>query len=152
MNRFTQSGGTAYSSKNMNWETPLSLFNELNKKYQFTLDPASSDSNAKCVKHYTIADNGLKQDWSGESVFLNPPYGNEISAWVKKASQEALKPNTIIVLLLPARTDTRWFHEYLYHRAKIDFLKGRLHFTINRVTQQSAPFPSMIAVLGGKDQ
>lgn len=152
MNSFTQSNGAAYSSKNMNWETPIQLFDELDRQYHFTLDPASSDGNAKCSKHYTIADDGLKQDWSGESVFCNPPYGRQIPAWVEKAAHEALKPNTVIVLLLPARTDTRWFHEYLYHRARIDFLKGRLQFTINGETMQSAPFPSMIAVLGGKDQ
>lgn len=150
MSRFTEAGGAAFSSDRMDWETPQDLFDRLDDEYHFTLDPASSDANAKCAKHYTKEDDGLAQDWGGETVFCNPPYGKEVPKWVAKAAREALKPGTFIVLLVPARTDTRWFHKYLYRRAQLTFLKGRLHFETDGVPGQSAPFPSMIAVLGGK--
>ena len=150
MSRFVEAGGAAFSSGRMDWETPQDLFDRLDAEYHFTLDPASSDANAKCAKHYTKEDDGLAQDWGGESVFCNPPYGKEVPRWVAKAAREALKPGTLIVLLVPARTDTRWFHEYLYRRAQLTFLKGRLHFETDGIPGQSAPFPSMIAVLGGK--
>ena len=150
MSRFTEAGGAAYSSDRMDWETPQDLFDRLDGEYHFTLDPASSDGNAKCARHYTPAEDGLAQDWSGETVFCNPPYGRELPKWVAKAATEAGKPDTLVVLLVPARTDTRWFHDYLYHRASLTFLKGRLHFETGGVAGQPAPFPSMIAVLGGR--
>ena len=150
MSAFTQAGGAAYSSDRMDWETPQDLFKELDSRYHFTLDAAASDANTKCDRYYTSADDGLAQDWAGETVFLNPPYGRELPRWVAKAASEALKPDTLVVLLVPARTDTRWFHRYLYRRAQITFIKGRLHFETAGEAGQSAPFPSMIAVLGGK--
>ena len=97
----------------MDWETPQGLFDRLDGEYHFTLDPASSDGNAKCARHYTPTEDGLTQDWSGETVFCNPPYGRELPKWVAKAATEAGKPDTLVVLLVPARTDTRWFHDYL---------------------------------------
>lgn len=150
MSAFTQAGGAAFSSDRMDWETPQDLFEELDARYHFTLDAAASDANAKCDRYYTSADDGLAQDWAGETVFLNPPYGRELPRWVAKAAGEALKPGTLVVLLVPARTDTRWFHQYLYRRAQITFIRGRLHFETAGEASQSAPFPSMIAVLGGK--
>lgn len=80
----------------------------------------------------------------GYNVFCNPPYGKELPLWVKKAYEESMKPNTKVVMLIPARTDTRYFHEYIYHKAKeIRFLKGRLKFGNSK---NSAPFPSMVVV------
>jgi phage N-6-adenine-methyltransferase len=79
-----------FSSKSNEWETPQSLFDELNAKYNFTLDPCSTHGNAKCEKHFTIEEDGLKQSWAGETVFMNPPYGSEIKHWIKKAYEESL--------------------------------------------------------------
>lgn len=130
-----------FSSNTPEWATPQDLYDRLNEKYHFNLDPCATKENAKCVKFYTLEDDGLKQNWGGYRVFCNPPYGREIQKWVKKCSLEARKPNTLVVALLPARTDTKWFHDYIYNKADIEFIKGRLKFgkSIN-----SAPFPSMI--------
>lgn len=147
---------TLFSSKSNEWETPQDLFDKLNTTYHFTLDPCSTHENAKCPKHYTIEENGLKQSWQGEIVFCNPPYGREIGKWVKKAYDEAMK-GTKIVMLIPARVDTKWFHQYLYKQEengiRVEFIKGRLKF-INRTLPSwradgnfkasPATFPSML--------
>ena len=129
-----------FSSKSNEWTTPQDLFDRLNAIYNFNLDPASTDDNAKCEKHFTEADDGLQQNWGGYSVFCNPPYGKEIPKWVKKAYEESRKPGTKVVMLIPARTDTAWFHDYCV-KGKIEFLRGRLKFGGSK---NSAPFPSMI--------
>lgn len=125
------------------WETPPEFFQELNDIYQFTLDPCATKETAKCSKYYTEKDNGLAKDWSGERVYCNPPYGKEIPLWVKKASEEAAKPNTLVVMLLPSRTDTAWFHDYIYNKATVYFVRGRLKFV---GAEHPAPFPSMIVI------
>lgn len=94
--------------------TPQSFFDELNNEFNFTLDPCATKENAKCNKFYTKEQDGLKQDWSGERVFCNPPYGKVIGDWVRKCYEESKKSNTTVVALIPARTDTRYFHEYIY--------------------------------------
>ena len=133
-----------YSSATDQWATPQAFFDELNAEFRFTLDPCALPSNAKCAKYYTPTDNGLLQDWGGESVFCNPPYGRAIYDWVRKCSEEASKPNTTVVALIPARTDTRYFHEFIYHKAKeIRFVKGRLKFGD---AKSAAPFPSMVVI------
>lgn len=131
-----------FSSNSDEWSTPVDIYEELNKEFNFTLDPCSTDYNHKCKKYYTAEDNGLLQNWGGERVFCNPPY-SDISAWVKKAWKESTKDDTLVVLLIPARTDTRYFHEYIYNRSEIRFIKGRLRFgeSVN-----SAPFPSMVVI------
>ena len=129
-----------FSSKTPEWETPQTLFDALNKEFRFTLDPCATKQNAKCRKFYTLKEDGLKQSWKGEQVFMNPPYGREIGAWVKKISEEGG------VALLPARTDTAWFHDYILGKAEIRFLRGRLKFGDSK---NSAPFPSMIVVFRG---
>ena len=131
------------SSKDMSWETPQDFFDKLDEEFHFTLDPCATPETAKCKKFYTKKDDGLIQDWEGEIVFCNPPYGSEIKHWVKKCYDESKKPNTIVVMLIPARTDTIYFHQYIYHKAKIRFIKGRLKFSNSR---NSAPFPSMIVI------
>jgi len=130
------------------WNTPIFLFDKLNKEFEFTLDPCSTIKSAKCVTFYTKKENGLNQDWEGHSVFMNPPYGREIKEWVKKAYNESLKANTIVVGLIPARTDTRYWHEYIFNKAfDIRFLKGRLKFEkANGTTIGPAPFPSAIII------
>lgn len=94
------------SSKNMCWCTPPDFFAELDREFHFELDPASTDKSAKCAKHFTPDDDGLKQDWGGYRVFCNPPYGRAIADWVRKGYEESRKPDTTVVMLIPSRTDT----------------------------------------------
>jgi site-specific DNA-methyltransferase (adenine-specific) len=136
------------SSNTPEWATPQWLFDVLDSVYHFTLDPCSTHENAKCRKHYVREDDGLSRSWAGEIVFMNPPYGREIGKWVGKCFTESFL-SECNVALLPARTDTRWFHDYVYGRAKIYFVRGRLKFGDGK---GSAPFPSMIAVWGGSDE
>ena len=132
------------SSNSNEWETPQNLFDELNKEFNFTLDPCATSYNAKCNKYFTIKENGLKQNWQGNIIFCNPPYGRSIKNWVIKCYEESLKPDTTIVMLIPARTDTTYFHDYIYHKAKeIRFIRGRLRFGNSN---DNAPFPSMIVI------
>ena len=131
-----------FSSKSDEWETPAWIYNRLNQRFSFTLDPCATEKNHKCDKYYTKTDNGLSRDWGGQSVFCNPPY-SQIEKWVEKAYEEAQKENTTVVMLLPSRTDTKWFHRYVYKKAEIEFIKGRLKFG---EASNTAPFPSMICV------
>lgn len=135
-----------FSSKTDNWATPQNFFDELNKEFHFTLDPCADEKNHKCEKFFTRKENGLLQDWSGESVFVNPPYGREIYNWFEKCYWEGHKENTIVVLLIPARTDTKYFHDFILNRSEIRFIKGRLKFGDS---DNSAPFPSMVVVFRG---
>ena len=130
-----------FSSKSDIWATPNDFFNSLNAEFNFTLDPCALPENAKCKKFYTPEQNGLNQDWSGEIVFCNPPY-SEVSKWVEKAYKEA-KRGAKTVMLIPSRTDTKWFHEFIYKKHEIRFVKGRLKFSDQK---NSAPFPSMVVV------
>ena len=131
-----------FTSKTDLWSTPQDFFDRLNSKYHFTIDVCALPENAKCAKYYTPTDNGLIQDWSTEIVWCNPPYGRTIGLWIEKAYRESLN-GTRIVMLLPARTDTRWFHDYLINKAEIVFIRGRLRF--GNATSP-APFPSMLAI------
>ena len=135
-----------FSSKTNQWSTPNELFNTLNKEFQFTLDPCATKENAKCKKYYTKKENGLIQDWSNEIVFMNPPYGREIKHWIQKAYEESLK-GAIVVCLVPARTDTIYWHNYCL-KGKVRFIKGRLKFGNSK---NSAPFPSAIVVFTQKN-
>lgn len=133
-----------FSSKAMDWATPQDFFDKLNEEFHFTLDPCADDYNHKCAKYYTKEQDGLKQDWSGDTVFCNPPYGRDVSKWVRKCFEEVYAGGCpCAVMLVHARTDTRWFHDYIYHKAEIRFVKGRLKFG---GSQNSAPFPSMVVV------
>lgn len=118
-----------FSSETDLWGTPQNFFDNLNKEFNFTLDPCATSENAKCKKYFTINENGLTQNWEGETVFCNPPYGRAIKDWVKKCYEESKKPNTTVVMLIPARTDTTYFHDYIYHKVReIRFVRGRLKF------------------------
>lgn len=132
-----------FSSKTDMWSTPQKFYDKLNKEFNFDLDPCATIENAKCDLYFTEEENGLTQDWEGFTVFCNPPYGRVLKEWVQKSYEESLKPNTKVVMLIPARTDTIYFHKYIYNIANIRFLKGRLKFGENK---NSAPFPSMIVV------
>ncbi|UTR05179.1 phage N-6-adenine-methyltransferase [Alkalihalobacillus sp. LMS6] len=138
---------TMFSSKTDLWATPQQFFDELNDEFGFTLDPASTEENAKCDKFYTLNDDGLVQDWSNNIVWLNPPYGRVIGDWMKKAYEESQRGSTV-VCLVPARTDTKWFHEFVYGKAEIRFVKGRLKFG---EATNSAPFPSMVVIYNPKE-
>lgn len=131
-----------FSSNSDEWATPDNIFKELDSEFSFNLDACATQDNHKCPKFFTKEDDGLAQNWGGYRLFVNPPYSN-IGAWIKKAYYESFKPNTLIVLLIPARTDTRYFQEYIYHRAEIRFIKGRLHFNNSKA---GAPFPSMLVI------
>lgn len=137
-----------FSSEKEDWETPQDFFDELNKEFHFTLDAAASPGNTKCDSYFTKEQNGLTQSWAGQTVWVNPPYGRYTTGlWVKKAYEEHRCTGCTIVMLLPARTDTTWFHEYILGKAEIRFVKGRLKFGDGK---SPAPFPSLIAVYGGK--
>lgn len=138
-----------FSSKTDLWSTPWNFFDKLNDEFHFTLDPCSTHENAKCYKHFTIEEDGLLQDWGNEVVFCNPPYGRQIKDWVKKAYEESQKDDTTVVMLIPARTDTIYFHEYIYHKAEIRFIKGRLKFGY---AKNAAPFPSMVVIFRKDNQ
>ena len=173
-----------YSSKSAEWETPPWLFERLDEIFDFTLDPAATRKNALCEKYYTREDDGLSKNWMGERSFLNPPYGREIKYWVEKAAetgyyckmQKLFKPNlkfrkgrTLVVVLMPARTDTIWMHEHVYGEIlQVDFndfygaefildLKGRLKFQNRALPSYKedlshlispAPFPSRLVFFG----
>lgn len=145
MSNFYTTDGAAFSSMRNNWETPQNLFNELNSKYHFTLDPCASDTNNKTPRYFTIDNNGLIQPWNNERVFCNPPYNRQISKWVEKCYKESIK-GTQICLLIPARTDTKYFHEFIYKKpnVRIEFIKGRLKYELNGVPGGPSPFPSML--------
>ena len=142
-----------FTSDRGDWATPPDFFDKLDAEFHFTLDVCASPNNNKCKRFLTKEQNGLIQDWARLAAqggtgrhraargacFMNPPYGSEISAWVKKASESGC----LVVGLLPARTDTRWFHNYVYGKAEIRFVKGRIRFV---GAKSGAPFPSMIAI------
>ena len=129
-----------FSSKSNEWSTPLDFFNKLNKEFNFTLDPCCTKDSAKCKKFYTKDDDGLSKDCSNEIVFMNPPYGREIKHWIKKGYKESLKGATV-VCLIPARTDTSYWHDYCM-KGDIRFIRGRLKFN----NANSAPFPSAVVI------
>lgn len=141
-----------FSSEKQDWCTPQQFFDELDAEFHFVLDAAATHQNSKCKRCFTPEDDGLIQSWDvGGAVYCNPPYGKEIGLWVKKAYEEAQKGITI-VMLIPARTDTKYFHEYIYHKAEIRFVKGRLKFTDENGTPKgTAPFPSMVVIYNRKD-
>lgn len=127
-----------FSSKTDMWETPQCFFDALNAEFGFTCDVCALPENAKCEKYFTPDQDGLLQEWTGV-CWCNPPYGRQIGKWVQKAAQS----KCTVVMLLPARTDTRWYHEWIHNKAEVRFLRGRLKFG---GCQNSAPFPSMVVV------
>lgn len=136
------------SSNYMNWCTPQDFFDELNQEFDFKLDAAATKKSAKCNIYFTPENDALSQSWDkGGSVFCNPPYGRNIKKWVRKAYEENKKGVRPIVLLIPARTDTSYFHDYILGKAEIRFIRGRIKFTDEEgKSSNPAPFPSMIVV------
>ena len=123
------------------WSTPPDLFAELDAEFHFDLDAASTDENALCERHYTKEDDGLAQPWDG-NVWCNPPYGREIGKWVRKAAES--DGGGVVVCLVPARTDTAWWHDWVVgHATEVRFIRGRLKFGGSK---SGAPFPSAVVV------
>ena len=135
-----------FSHNSDEWETPQDLFDELNKEFKFQVDVCATRDNYKCPLYFSPFLDGLKSDWGPfYSVWCNPPYSN-IAAWAKKCSEH----DGIAVMLVPARTDTKWFHEYCYNKPNVEirFIKGRLKFS----GKGSAPFPSMLVIFHGDEK
>lgn len=132
-----------FSSKTDLWETPQDFFDKLDQEFHFNLDVCATPENAKCSAYYTPEMDGLSQPWYGR-CWCNPPYGRNIGRWVEKASRSAAD-GALVVMLLPARTDTRWFHKYIYGKEKVRFVPGRLKFGR---AKYNAPFPCMVVIFG----
>lgn len=138
-----------FSSASDDWSTPQDVFDKLNHEFHFTLDAAASRENTKCARYYDKEADGLKQSWAGETVWCNPPYGRQIGNWMRKALTESRTPGTTVVMLVPARTDTDWFHSFVYQRTELRFIRGRLKFGGG---QTAAPFPSMLVIYRGPER
>lgn len=136
-----------FTSNTCMWGTPIKFFEELNKEFNFEIDACAVPENAKCKKFFSPEEDGLKQMWGGyTSVWVNPPYGREMPKWIKKAHDTWKEFGNTVVMLLPARTDTKAFHDFIYHQAEIRFIKGRLKFNDGK---NPAPFPSMVVIFRG---
>lgn len=119
-----------FESAKQDWETPIDLFDKMNDEFHFTLDAAASYENKKVNRFFNKEDNGLLKDWSNEIVWLNPPYGDgksKLIDWIKKAELERHKGATT-VMLIPARTNTNWFHDICLKHGEVRFVRGRPKF------------------------
>lgn len=139
MSRIVSSTNVFLSSQTVEWATPQGVFDKLNDEFGFTIDVAATPTNTKCPRFYTIDDDSLSQSWDRETVWCNPPYGPQLTHWVYKAATSA----ATVVMLVPARTDVKWFHNYVLGRADIRFIKGRLTFG---EAKDPAPFPCMLLI------
>ena len=124
------------------WETPPHLFAGWDAEFGFTLDVCATAENAKCANYFTPETNGLERDWRGYTCWMNPPYGREIAAWMQKA-WESSQAGAAVVCLVPARTDSRWWHEYAEKATERRFLRGRIKFV---GAEHNAPFPCALVV------
>lgn len=131
-----------FSSASDDWATPQNFFDALDQEFGFTLDVCASASNAKCPNYFTRGVDGLSQRWGRERCWMNPPYGREIKAWMRKAV-EASRRGALVVCLVPARTDTAWWHDYAVQADEIRFVRGRLRFGD---AKHAAPFPSAVVI------
>jgi phage N-6-adenine-methyltransferase len=122
--------GDRFQSARQDWTTPDSVFEPLRAEFGFTLDAAASAENTRAAAYFTAADDGLRQDWGHHVVWLNPPYGSggaPLKSWVQKAYEASVRGATV-VMLIPARTNTEWFHTYCLERAEVRFIRGRPKF------------------------
>lgn len=130
-----------FSSKTPEWPTPLAFFQEQDRRWKFTIDVCATAENAKCARFFTEEQDGLRQSWTGERCWMNPPYGRAIGHWMRKAWEESQR-GALVVCLVPARTDTGWWHDYAI-RGAVTYIRGRLKFGDGK---NSAPFPSALVV------
>jgi phage N-6-adenine-methyltransferase len=131
-----------FTSRTEEWETPKYVFDALHQEFNFQLDVCATVENTKCKNFFDKPTDGLKQDWSPYRCWMNPPYGKDIAKWIRKAYQESLR-GALVVCLIPARTDTKWWHDWVMKAGEIRFIRGRLAFGDSN---QSAPFPSCIVI------
>jgi phage N-6-adenine-methyltransferase len=136
------------SSKKQDWETPQAFFNKVNSEFHFTLDVCAVPQTAKCNRYFTPEMDGLKQDWSKDICWMNPPYGRHQIKWIQKAYKESLKGATV-VCLIPARPDTIVWHEYIFPYAEVRFIKGRISFV---GADSGALFPSALVIFGNETE
>lgn len=129
-----------FSSATDLWETPQEFFDKVNAEFGFELDVCATPENAKCPRYFTKEIDGLAQEWKGV-CWMNPPYGREIGRWMRKAYESA-RGGATVVCLVPARTDTAWWHDYAT-KGEVRFIRGRLKFGNSR---HSAPFPSALVI------
>jgi len=130
------------------WETPNEIFDELNKRFKFSLDVCANKKNAKCKRYFNKKNDGLKQRWKG-ACWMNPPYDSGvIDKWMEKAYLSSLQGATV-VCLVPAATSTRWWHDYAM-KGHIEFIKGKVRFGINGDFSKRAPFHSAIVIFNSK--
>lgn len=130
------------------WATPPELFADLDAEFHFNLDPCATARSAKCSMFYSESDNGLMQDWGTSRVFMNPPYGRELPRWVEKAKESA-KAGALVVGLLPASTDSAWWHEHIVGQAEVRYLRKRPRFLIytDAGTKWNSPFQPCVIVI-----
>lgn len=148
-----ESKGYMPPAESEEWETPQALYDELNQEFCFLLDAAASEENHKAPYFFTRKDSAFHvgNEWRQfYTVFCNPPYGKQIAKWVEKAAHESLH-GAVVVMLLPARTDTKWFHDHCYQNNSVEirFLRGRVKYKLGDKVAP-APFPSMIVIFGNQ--
>lgn len=135
-----------YNGNGRHWATPWELYRQLDEEFHFTLDPCATEETAKCDIYYTEVENGLIQDWSGERVFMNPPYGKEIYEWTRKARLEARK-GALVVGLLPGSIDLAWWHDDVVNHAEVRYIRGRVRFLTDRAGKRASGFFSSVIVI-----
>jgi len=134
------------SWSSVEWETPTGLFASLNSEFNFELDPCCTVENNKCVRFYTAKENGLSESWGNYRVYMNPPYGRRIGHWMHKARVSA-EAGALVVCLVPARTDTAWWHEEVIgYASELRWIRGRIGFGREDGKRSRAPFPSVVVV------
>jgi phage N-6-adenine-methyltransferase len=135
-------------SQTIRWGTPEALYLALDKEFHFTIDVAADADNAKCDRFLDREQDALSIDWAGEVVFCNPPYGRELGRWVEKGMLAAQDGGATVVMLLPARTGNRWFHQYCLPHGEVRFIRGRLNFQRGKTVAKGfrSPFDSMVVI------
>lgn len=146
-----------YSSATNEWTTPDAFYALLHAEFDFDLDPCATADNAKCTRYFTQADDGLSQRWNARAVFMNPPYGRDLGRWVQKAHEEVTAGRAgVVVCLIPARTDTGYWHDYVMAAAEVRLVRRRITFggsiRHGRDRAAAAPFPSAVVVMRQHDQ
>lgn len=131
-----------YNGNGRDWATPPEVFAPLHSEFDFTLDPCCTPETAKCARFFTEAENGLEQDWTGERVFMNPPYGREIYPWTRKARTSG----ALVVGLLPASCDLAWWHDDVVGHAEVRYIRGRVRFLTGGPYRASGFFASVVVI------
>lgn len=134
-----------YNGDGRHWATPPEIFNPLHREFNFTLDPCADIESAKCERFYTEAQDGLSKSWAEQRVFMNPPYGKEVYAWTRKAREEAER-GALVVGLLPASCDLKWWHDDVVRHAEVRYIRGRVRFITGGPYRASGFFASVVVI------